>query len=620
MPPSHRLSLFLLLGGGCAEPTLPIPTDFSDPILAETMDALAARELEKVGGSLVVGIFEGGERVWFAGYGALPQGGLPSGDTPYRIGSITKVITAVAVMQLHERGLLDIDAPLEAQLPGFSIQSRFADSTPITPRHVLTHHAGLPSDLLPGMYAQEEAPYLTERTAMLADEFVSHPPGEWWSYSNTGFTVLGHLVEVTSGQPFAEYVAENILAPCQMKGSTFSLEASIPGTLGGEVASHLEGDAQTDTPAGGMVSTLNDLGRFATGLLYDGECGGGLLLQPESIAEMFTPTHHSPLDFDLVMGLGFQLEPASAAFAGQDLVLHDGDTILFHARMHLVPDLGIATVALTNELEAGDLVTEAELLALGMAIGAATGEPVLGAYTEPATVKGPSPYTRSALERRAGTYGTQIGLMELRPSGGGFRATLMGFRIKLVPTEEGTFRVRPVIAGATLPFFLENMEMSLQEVEDRWVMAARGAMIGHTWVPLGARFQPRPAEGEWADALGEYVPTHSQGDRLRLASAQLTDREGYLQLTTEIAEAGERVELSFGLIPQEPGAAITGGTSRRAGETVRLTQEDGDTILYVQGTRMRRVKASGCSHLSPQHLPLWALPLVLAALRRGRRP
>jgi CubicO group peptidase (beta-lactamase class C family) len=139
--------------------------------------------------------------VWSAGFGyadaATRKPAIP--QTLYPVGSISKLFTATAVMQLAEQGAVDLDAPLSRYLPQFSIRSRFAGSPPITVRSVLTHHSGLPGDLTQGMWSGGSFTTVAER---LWEEHTAYPPHLVFNYSNLGYTLLGHMIEAVTGEDF----------------------------------------------------------------------------------------------------------------------------------------------------------------------------------------------------------------------------------------------------------------------------------------------------------------------------------------------------------------------------------------------------------------------------------
>ena len=591
--------MMLLLAVGCGEPT----ADLHER-LAEVTDSKTARQ-----GALVAGLWVHGEARWTHEHQATL-------DTPFRVGSISKVVTAVGVLKLHQAGVIDIDAPLEDALPTFAIRYHEGESGVLTARHLLSHHGGIPSDLLPGMFSHD-APYLTYRTESLADEFASHAPGEWWSYSNSGYTVLGHLIEAASGKSYADFLVEEVFAPCGMADTHFELPEATPATLKGRPLN--EGAEQTDLPAGGLVSTAHDLVRLAE-VLQGADCDGGPLLDAAMREQMHTPTHVHPFDLDLRAGLGLELEPESPLLGGLDRVGHDGDTLAYHARLGWLPEAGAVAVALTSEANAGGDATTFVDAALELAAEDFLGRDVIGSEPTAESTKGPSPFSRDDIEALAGTYGTQIGLFDLKRRSNGLVGKLAGFKVKLVPTEAKTFRVRPIVVGVVLPMLVSDIEVGFFDVDGTVVMGMKGQGISRQWTPMGARFSVGAPSGAWSKRLGSWLPLNNGDDLLRIDEVVLEEDDGRLLMTTLLVDPIEEVELTYGMQVVDDEWMRTGGSGRRAGETVRAVEVDGETHLFVQGTEFVRASDRGGCSSSPISLMWWAAASScgLLCLRRRR--
>jgi len=161
---SRRTILLLTVSiAGCSSaPTRPESVGRGDYAKVAEFSALVRHEMKKrdVTG-LSIALVDDQRVVWAEGFGyADKDGSVPaSPETVYRAGSISKLFTATAAMQLAERGRLGIDRPLGDYLPGFSIRTRFTDAAPVTPRSIMAHHSGLPSDYLKGMWTRNPEPF-----------------------------------------------------------------------------------------------------------------------------------------------------------------------------------------------------------------------------------------------------------------------------------------------------------------------------------------------------------------------------------------------------------------------------------------------------------------------------
>ena len=200
--PRKVLAVLAVLLAACASP-VPRPEtvhrgDYG--AVRAYIAALARQEMRNADVTgLSVALVDDQNLVWADGFGFADRArDVPAGaDTVYRVGSITKLFTAAAVMQLAEQGKLAIDRPIEAVIPGFSMKSRFENARPVTPRLLMSHHAGLPTDILKG-FSEPHPRSLAELTRQLQDEYLAFPPGTLWSYSNVGYSLLG-IVNVDLG-------------------------------------------------------------------------------------------------------------------------------------------------------------------------------------------------------------------------------------------------------------------------------------------------------------------------------------------------------------------------------------------------------------------------------------
>lgn len=220
----------------------------------------------------------------------LPRPEPAAEDTIYDVASLTKVmVTAVAVMQLVERGQIDLDAPASRYLPAFAEKGK-AD---VTVRHLLTHHSGLK----PGIEAPPAGTGPAKVVEIICAEPLRHPPGSTFIYSDLNFIVLGAIVHRISGRPLDEYAAQEIFGPLQMRDTQFLPPASWrpriapTETVDGSPLRGVVHDPTARAMGGvaghaGLFSTAADQARFCRMLLAGGELDGVRVLRPATVAEM----------------------------------------------------------------------------------------------------------------------------------------------------------------------------------------------------------------------------------------------------------------------------------------------------------------------------------------------
>jgi CubicO group peptidase (beta-lactamase class C family) len=278
-------------------------------------------------------------------------------DTVFRIASVTKPITAMALMQLWEQGLVDLDAPANEYLRGVRLVPAEACWRPATLRNLLTQTAGVraartPRDLLRptmgwGVPVGQPLPPLLEyyRGGLRIDI----EPGTRWAYSNHGFAVLGQVVEDVSGVPLDRYLREHIFDPLGMDSTDLVRSARVRWRLatGYEMRSHGPKNAVdreiVTRGASNVYSTIRDMARLAAALLAGGVGEHGVILKPDTLALMYAP-HYQPDPRIPGMGLAF----FRSEVGGHRTIGHDGIWTGFLADLVLAPDDGVAIVALGN--------------------------------------------------------------------------------------------------------------------------------------------------------------------------------------------------------------------------------------------------------------------------------
>jgi CubicO group peptidase (beta-lactamase class C family) len=308
---------------------------------------------------LAVGLIRDGSLQFFYGHGVADIGSKTpiTEDTVFRIGSITKTFTAIAVMRLWEQGLIDLDAPANDYLRAYKLISAKTGHRPPTVRHLLTHTAGLPmcqhlSRAFKPILGQtvkfgERVPTLAEfyrgRLHLVAE------PGTRLTYSNHGFATLGQIVEHVTGKPLSVYFREEIFEPLSMEDTDLLRSDRVNRLLATGYVLRSRGARPVDdcdliTPgAGSIYSTTRDLTRYVGVLLGGGTNEHGMVLQPETLSTMFSPQYQPD---PRIPGIGLAFFRHDAG--GHLVVDHDGVVPGFNSEMAVAPDDGIGVVAFTN--------------------------------------------------------------------------------------------------------------------------------------------------------------------------------------------------------------------------------------------------------------------------------
>lgn len=278
------------------------------------------------------------------GIGRADSSGRPVGPgTPFVIGSLSKAVTATAVMQLVEAGRLELDAPVSRYITDFSVAD--GRGSQITVRHLLHHTSGLPT--LAANLASEVTS-VDAQVASLAGVTLSSDPGAALTYSNANYLVLGRMVERASGQRFGDYVAGAIFGPLGMDDSHSDYATARADGLT-DAHRFWFGLAQAGeplwrpdfVPAGWLIASADDLGRFVAANLNGGALDGQRILSPTGVAQMHTG---AVTYLRAAYGMGW----IDGRLGNTRIVSHTGSTTDMSSAMYLAPDRGLGIVMLFN--------------------------------------------------------------------------------------------------------------------------------------------------------------------------------------------------------------------------------------------------------------------------------
>ena len=299
-----------------------------------------------------IAVVKDGKLLFAQGYGYADlktHAPVIADQTLFRPGSVSKLFTWTAVMQLVEQGKLDLDKDVNTYLD-FKIPEKFGK--PITLRNIMTHTAGFEESLGDLFLAKPEQLF------PLRDYLIRHmperifPPGQIVAYSNYATTIAGYIVQRISGEQFDQYLANHIFKPLGMKSSTFT--QPLPPALAKNMAKGYK-QASDPTPvpyeiveaapAGALASTATDMSRFMIAHLNGGSYNGAQILKPETVKQM-----HS-LNYSLAPGInGFDLGFYQENRNGHQIIGHGGDTEVFHSDLHLITDANTGVFMSFNSL------------------------------------------------------------------------------------------------------------------------------------------------------------------------------------------------------------------------------------------------------------------------------
>jgi CubicO group peptidase (beta-lactamase class C family) len=465
-------------------------------------------------------------------------------NTRFRIGSITKQFTAAAILLLEERGKLRIEDPVSKHLP--DSPDAWKD---VTLFHLLTHTSGIPSfTSFPDYPTLKLAATTVDKTvARFRDKPLEFAPGERHVYSNSGYLLLGHLIEIISGQSYDAFLADNIFKPLGMgdTGIDSNLElivrrasGYVPSGPGMGNAPYV--DMTIPHGAGVMYSTPRDLWKWQQGLY------GGKLLSAKSLEKMVTPFKGS-----YALGLGVSSSP-------RKMFSHGGGIEGFNSNLAYFPDekLSVVVLANVNGPTAGELTQQLAKIAFGETVILAAERKELEVPTE--TLKG-----------YVGTYQLTSRIKNM---------------IRLVDGKLTT----QLSGQAQIPLFAESESKFFLKVVDAQVEFIReGGKVTHLLQHQGGRTQKAQRISDTVEerqaitlpraTLERYVGTYEVNERLSMTAALDGD-----QLTMQLTGQGKNpmfpesetkfflkvVDAEFEFQKDESGA-ITHAIIRQGGRELR---------------------------------------------------
>ena len=355
-----------------------------------------------------------------------------SSTTKFRLGSITKQFTAASILLLEERGKLKIEDPVKKYMPDAP-----AAWDKITIFHLLTHTSGIPSFTgLPDYASLEPFPTTPEKlVARFRDKPLEFEPGTEWKYDNSGYVLLGYLIEKVSGETYEKFLQENIFTPLGMKDSGYDSNSAVIGRRASGYTKQADGTIvnagfihmSVPFAAGALYSTTEDLLRWEQGLF------GGKVLTEASLKKMTTP-------FKSDYAFGLQVRTVN----GHRRIDHNGGIEGFNTALAYYPDDKITVVVLAN-LNGGS--PDALMPLLG---AVALGETVT-LTTERKEIKLPA----SVLSQYVGTYALAPGV--------NIMMTLDGDQLMTQLSGQPKF---PVFAESETKFFLKVVDAQIEFGKD----------------------------------------------------------------------------------------------------------------------------------------------------------
>jgi len=510
----------------------------------------------------------------------------------FGVGSISKLFTATAIMQLYEQGLIDLDAPITQYIPELVIQSRFNEDSPVTIRMLMSHYSGLPGDSSHGMWGDSGA-HFSDAIDIISNQHVLTPPGYIHSYSNLGVDLLGVVIERVSGMEFTDYMDVNLLEPLEMEDSSFinimqrkeSSDIQIAFGHQSGIKNRVFYEPQIrDLPAGSLNGTVIDLSNFIRMILNKGRFKDKQIISEETMNLMLTPQFKdNPYNFGSYMGLSYFLTHEELAYAGS-FAGHGGDTIYYHANLATLPDQDIGVILMTNSSNGGSVTStiSTEILKTWLAVE----RKIIPPESEVSNRKEET-LSSEEFAKICGDYATVMGLVRVYEKGGRKKIMLQGREMDLLYFGENFYGVEYRLLGLfKIPInMLDNLTIEMVQVHNENIIIAH---YGSKSLLGGKELYPVEISDAWIDRLGhyEYRNTYKglMGDGPFPEPVLKLDK-GYLAVGQE-----KNNDYDTLLIPISDTEALVAGIGRGRGYTLYAEEIEGITWLYFGGWEMAEVR------------------------------
>ncbi len=426
--------------------------------------------------------------VWARGFGFADaaQKVPATAQTVYRVGSVSKPVTALALMLLVQMGLIDLDEPVTRYLPDF--RPRGTSRKAITLRHLLAHRSGLVRESPVGNYFDDSAPSLAKTVESLNRTSLVFPTEARTNYSNAGVAVAGYVLERTRKEPFAQVMKLLLLDPVGMKSSGFELAPDLKGRLAYAVMWTYHGrefPAPTfglgTSPAGNLYSTVTDLGRLQSFLFAGGRTGEKQLLEKATLEKMWVPRFIKKGEKG-----GYGVSFAVSEFDGRRRIGHGGAVYGFATEFAALPDDKLGVVVIASKDVANAVTRRAADVALRHMLAVRQGKP-LPAIAET------KPLDPAQARRLAGHYRAGKKQIELREDG-------------------GRLYLWPLLGGMRMELRAAGQELLADDITAhglRVVPRGKKLHIGADVYERVAVKRPEAPLAKWQGLIGEYGWDHN---------------------------------------------------------------------------------------------------------------
>lgn len=300
-----------------------------------------------------IGIVQDQELVYAKGFGAedIETKEPVTANTVFRIASISKTFTGTAIMQLRDKGLLDLDDPVRKYLPWFELKNPYPGTPEVTIRGIMTHTSGLPREAGFPYWEEDVFPTMDEIKTKLPEQSMIYPPGTMWKYSNLGIALLGEIIAKISGVTYEKYFEDNLLKPLGMNSTQVQIKENDPslaiGYLYDKTQKKLERAPFTDskgiTAAANLATNISDMAKYISLQFREDDNSADAVLKGSTLLEMHR-VHWLQPSWKSGWGLSFGV----SADDGITFIGHGGWVGGYLTQIYFVPEHKVGIIVFLN--------------------------------------------------------------------------------------------------------------------------------------------------------------------------------------------------------------------------------------------------------------------------------
>jgi CubicO group peptidase (beta-lactamase class C family) len=509
--------------------------------------------------------------IWAEGFGYenLEDSIKATENSIYGIGSVTKLFTSTAIMQLAEKKMIDIDKPVTLYVPEFKMKSLYGSINSITTRLILTHSSGFPSDIL-GFNSERES--YKNVVYYLNEQYTAFPSAYVRIYSNIGYCFLGYEIEKVSKYDYPEYIRKNIFLPLGMNNSSITDKGSAQKNFSRTYDSQKvfkEESNMINLPAGGIYSSVTDMGLFMQSFLQDKVS----ILGSQTLNSIFEPQNPN-ISFNLgsEYGIGWDLKRTNYNYISE----HGGATLCYRAQIAINRYAGLGVIILSNSANAGSVTWRASELVNKACAVKGIAENILPGFN-PETVMDKN----LNLADYQGNYGQNMSWFPLIMKDSSLIGKpgndSMAFKLKT----SGYFGLAVKQGENWIDIPDQKFIFTKLNGEKVFLAPAWGV-----WVFAAKQYPEQDITEIWKNRLGKYEVLNYNSSSM-FSEAELAIGENTLYITARTPFSENKMAMPFEI--KSSSLASVPGTATYSGSMLQVRNENGIETLYFMGLVLKKM-------------------------------